>query len=156
MGTPCLSRPKEPSLSSLAGALLLLDSWCSPHSPALPNLASPTSTVDRAENVGCPGSAAKSLGDHESAPTRPCDKFCKKMTGFCRNICGSQSQRISQHHSSPKLSSFYTFSLNVTSAGAQHYRFRRHFCQWYRPTEEEHGMASVPLAPIGSKHHLIL
>ena len=103
MGTPCLSRPKEPSLSSPAAALLLLRSWCSPHSPALPSLASPTSNVDRAESVYCPGSAAKSRGDHESAPTRPCDKFCSKNDSVMLQHQWAQSQRMAQHQSFPKL-----------------------------------------------------
>ena len=76
MGTPCLSRPKGPSLSSPAGVLLLLDSWPSPHNPALPSLASPISNVGRAESVCCPRRVAKFRDDHESAQTRPCDKFC--------------------------------------------------------------------------------
>ena len=156
MGTPCLSRPKEPSLSSLAGALLLLDSWNSPHSPALPGLASPTSNVDRAESVCCPGSAAKSRGDLEGAPTHPCDKFCNKNDWVWSQHQWAQSERIAQHHSSPKLSSFCTFSWNVTVTGAHQHRFRHHLCQWCRATEEEHGKASVRLAPVGSKHHLTL
>ena len=45
---------------------------------------------------------------------------------------------------------------NVTAAEAHQQRFRHHLCQWYRPTEEEHGMASVPLAPVDSKRHRIL
>ena len=88
MGTPCLSQPKEPSLSSLAGALLLLDSGRSPHSQALPNLASPTSDVGLTESVRCPGSAAKSRGDHFSAQSRPCGKFCKKRLGFVATSVG--------------------------------------------------------------------
>ena len=60
------------------GALLLLDSWHSRHNPALPSLASPTSGAGRTESVCCPRSAAKLRGDHESAQTRPCDKFCNK------------------------------------------------------------------------------
>ena len=156
MGTPCLSRPKEPSLSSLVGALPLLGSWRSPHSQALPSLVSPTSNVGCAENVCCPGSAAKFRGDHESAQTRPCDKFCKKSDCVLSQHVWAQSQRIAQHHSFPKLSSSYTFSWNVNVAGAEQYRSRHHSCHWCRPTEEEHGIASVLLAPIGSKHHLIL
>ena len=117
MGTPCLSRPKKPSLSSIAGALLLLDSWRSPHSPAFPSLASPTSDVGRAESVCCPGSAAKLRGDNESTQTRPCDKICNKNDWILSQYLWAQSQRIAQHHSSPELSSSCTFSWNVTDAG---------------------------------------
>ena len=156
MGTPCLSRPKEPSWSFLAGALPLLDSWRSPHSQARPSLASPTATVDRAESVCCPGSAAGSRDDHALTQKRPCDKFCKENDWVLSQRLRAQSQRIAQHYSSPKLSFSWTFSLDVTSAGAHQNRFRRHLCQWYHPTEEEHGIASVLLAPIGSKHCLIL
>ena len=98
MGTLCLSRPKEPSLLSPASALLLLDSWRSPHSPALPSLASPTSDYDRAENVCCPGSAAKPRGDHESAQTRPCDKLCNKNDWVLSQHLWAQSQKIAQRH----------------------------------------------------------
>ena len=156
MGTPRLSRPKEPSLFSSSGALLLLGSWCSPHSPALPSLASPTSDVDRAESVCCLGSAAESCVGHESAQTRPCDKFCNKNDWVLLQHMRAQSQRIAQHHSSHKLSSFCTFFWNVTVSAAHLCRSCRHLCNWCRPTEEEHGMASVLLAPIGSKRHLIL
>ena len=156
MGTPCLSQPKESSLSSLAGALLLLDSWHSPHSPALPSLTSPTSNADRAESACCPGSAAQSHVDHESAPTGPCDKFCNKNDWVLLQQQWAQSQRIAQHQSSPKLSSSCTFSWNVTVAGAHQNRFRHHLCQWCRPIEEEHEKASVRLAPVDSKHHLTL
>ena len=156
MGIPCLSRPKEPSLSSLAGSLLLLGLWCSPHSPALPSLASPTSTAGREVSVCCPGIAAKSRGDHESAPTRPCYKLCSKNDWVLSQQQWAQSQKIAQQHSFPKLSSFYTFSLNVIVAGAHQHRFRDHLCQWCRPTQEEHGKASVLLAPVGSKHHRTL
>ena len=124
MGTPCLSRPKEPSLFSPAGALLLLDSWRSPHSPALHSLASPTSDVDRSESVCCPGNAAKSRGDHESAQTLPCDKFCNKNDLVLSHYLWDQLQRIAQHHSSPILSSFCMFSRKVTVAGAH----LRHSC----------------------------
>ena len=155
MGIPCLSRPKKPSLFSPAGAVLLLDSWRFPHSPALPSLASPTSDVDRAESVCCPGSAAKSRGDHESAQTRPCDKLCNKNDWVLSQDLWTQSQRIAQHHSSPRFSSFCTFSWIVIVAGAHLCRSRRHSCHWGCPAEEEHGMAPVLLAPICSKHHLI-
>ena len=156
MGTPCLSRPKEPSWSSLAGALPLLDSWRFPHSQALPSLASPTANVDRAESVCCPGSAAKSRDDHESAQKRPCDKFCSKNDWDLSQHLSAQSQRVAQRHLFPKLASFCTSSSNVTSAVAHQHHSRHHSCQWYRPTEEEHGMASVPPAPTDSEHHLIL
>ena len=156
MGSRCLSRPKEPSLSSVAGALPLLDSWRSPHSQALPSLLSPTSNVGRAESVCCPGSAAKSHGDHELALTRPYDKFCRRKDWVLSQHLWAQSQRIAQHHSFPKLSSSYTISCNVTAARAHQHRFRHHLCQWYRPTEEEHGMAFLPPAPVDSKRHLIL
>ena len=150
MGTPCLSRPKEPSLSSPAGALLLLDSWRSPHNPALPSLASPTSNADR------PESAAISRGYHESARTRPCEKFCNKNDWVLSQHQWAQSQRIAQHHSSPKLPSSCTFFWNVTAAGAHQHRFRHHLCQWCRPIEEEHVKASDRLAPVDSKHLLTL
>ena len=48
-------------------ALLKLDSWYSPHNPAILSLASPTSDVGRGEKVCCPGSTAKLSGDQESA-----------------------------------------------------------------------------------------
>ena len=156
MGTPCLARPKEPSWSSLAAALLPLDSWYSPHSQAIANLVSPTSTVGRAESVCCPGSAVKPRGDHESAQTRPCDKFCNENYWVLSQHLSAQSKRIDQHHSFPKLSSSCTFSWNVTVAGAHQHCSRHHLCQWYRTTEKEHGMASVQLVPIGPKNHLIL
>ena len=156
MGTPCLSRPKEPSLSSLAGALLLLDSWRFSFSPELPSLASPSPDAGHAESVCCPGSAAKSGDDHESAQTCPCDKLCNKNDLVLSQHLWAQSQRIAQRHSSPKLSSFCTFSWNVTVAGAHQYRSHHHLCQWSRPTEEEHEKASVLLVPVGSKHHLTL
>ena len=156
MATPCLSRPKEPSWSFLAGALPLLDSWCSPHSQALPSLVFPTSNVGRAESVCCLGSAAKSRGDHEFAPTRPCDKFCNKKDWVLSQHLWAQSQRIAQHHSFNKLASSCTFFWNVTAGEAHQHRSRHHVCQWYRPTAEEHGMASVPPAPVDSKRLLIL
>ena len=156
MGIPCLSPAKEPSLSSLAGALLLLDSWRSPRSPERPSLASPTSNAGHAESVCCPGSAARSRGDHEAAQIRPCDKFCKKNDWVLSQHLWAQSQKIAQHHSSTKLSSFCTFSSNVTVAGAHQYRSHHHLCQWWRPTEEEHEKASVVFAPVGPKHHLTL
>ena len=68
----------------------------------------------------------------------------------------AQSWRIAQHHSSPKFSSFCTFSWNVTVAEAHLCRSRCNLCHWCCPTEEEHGMTSVLLAPIFSKLHLIL
>ena len=116
MGTPCLSRSKEPSWSFLAGALPLLDSWCSPHSQGLRSLMFPTSNVGRAESVCCLGSVAKSRGDHELALTRPYDKFCSRNDWVWSQHLWAQSQRIAQHHSFPKLSSSYTTSWNVTIA----------------------------------------
>ena len=68
----------------------------------------------------------------------------------------AQSQRIAQRHSLPKLFSFSTSSWNVTCAVAHQHHSHHHLCQWYRPTEEEHGMATVPPAPVHSKPHLIL
>ena len=156
MCAPCLSRPKEPSLSSLAGALLLLDSWRSRHSPEFPSLASPNSDVGRVESLCCPGSAAKFRGDHGSAQTRPCDKICSRNEWVLLQHLWAQSQRNAQHHFFPKFSSFCTFSWNVNVAGAHLCRFRRHLCHRCRPTDEEHVMASVLHAPIDSKHHLIL
>ena len=79
------------------GALITFSRWRSPQSPALPSLAFPTSDVDRGESVCCPGSAAKSGGDQESTQTRPCNKFCKKMIEFRRNICGPS------HKQSPNI-----------------------------------------------------
>ena len=73
------------------------------------------------------------------------------MTGFCRNICGpSHKESLA-----PKLSSSFTISSNVTAAGAHQYCSGQHLCQWYRPIEEEHEMATVPPAPVNSKRHLI-
>ena len=109
MGTPFLSRPKEPSLYSSAGALLLLDSWCSPNNPAPPSLLSPTSDVGRAENSSCPGSAAKFRGDNESAQTHPCDQFRnrkdieKTKQGFCCNICGPCHKKLPNTTSLPNF-----------------------------------------------------
>ena len=133
-----------------------MDSWRSPHNPALPSLASPTSNADRAESVCCPESAASSRGDYESAPIRPCDKFCNKNDWVLSQHQWAQSQRIAQHHSSPKLFSSSTFSWNVTAAGAHQHRYRHHLCQWCRPFEEEHEKAYVRLAPVDLKHHLAL
>ena len=127
-----------------------------PHGQALPSLVFPTSNVGRAENVCCPGSAAKSRGDHESALTRPYDKFCSRNDWVWSQHLWAQSQRIAQRHSFPKLSSSYTTSGNVTAAEAHQHGFRHHLCQWYRPAEEEHEMTSVPPAPVDSKRHLIL
>ena len=156
MGAPCLSRPKEPSLSSPAGALLLLDSWHFPHNRAIPSLASPITNVGRAESVCCLGSAAKFRGDHESAQIHPCDNFCNRNGWVLSQHLWAQTRKIAQHHPSPKFSSFCTFSWNLTVAGAHLYRSRCHLCHWYRPTEEEHRMAFAPLAPTDSKDHLIL
>ena len=108
------------------------------------------------ESVCCPGSTAKSRGDHESAPTRPCGKFCNKNDWVLSHHQWAQSQRSAQHHSFPNLSSSCTFSWDVTVAGAHQHRFRHHLCQWCRPIEEEHEKASVWLAPVDSKHHLTL
>ena len=157
MGIPCLSRPKEPSLSSLAGALLLLDSWRSPqNSPALPSLASPTSDVGCSKSVCCSESAVKYRGDHESAQTRPCDKFYNKNDWVFVATSVSPVTKKRPTSLAPNFSSFCTFSWNVTVAGAQQHHSRHHSCQWYRPTEEEHGMVSVPPAPVDSEHHLPL
>ena len=156
MGSPCLSRPKEPSLSSPAGALLVVDSWHSPHNPALPSLVSPTSDVGRGDSVCCPGSAAKFRGDHESAQTRPCNNFDNRNDWVLSQHLWAQSQRTAKHHSPPRLFSSSTSSWNITVAGVQPCRSRRPLCHWYRPTEEEHEMSSTLLAPTDSKDYLIL
>ena len=116
---------------------------------------SPTANVDRAESVCCPGSAAKSRDDHESAQKRPCDNFCSKNDWALSQHLSAQSQRIAQRHSFPKLASSCTSSSNVTSAVAHQHHSRHHSCQWYRPTKQVHEMASVPPAPVDSEHHLI-
>ena len=136
MGTRCLSRPKELSLSSPAGALFLLDSSHSHLNPELPSLASPTPDVGRAENVCCPRSAAEFRGDHESARTHPCDKYDNRNDWVLSQHLWTQSQKTVQHHLPPKFSSSCTFSWNVTVAGAQQYRSHRHLCHSYRPTGE--------------------
>ena len=115
---------------------------------------SPTSDVGRAESVCCRGGVAKSRGDHELARTRPCDNFFNKNDWVLSQHLWAQSERIPQHHSFPMLASSYMFFWKVTAA--HQHRSRRHLCRWYHPTEEEHGMPSVQLAPANSKHHLIL
>ena len=111
MGTTCLSRPKEPSLSSPAGTLPLLDSWHSPRNPALPSLASPISSVGRAESVCCPGSAANFRGDHESVQTCPCDNFYNSNDWVLpNNFCGPSHKELPNTASPQTFFILYVFS----------------------------------------------
>ena len=97
---------KKPSLSSPFSALLLLDSWLSPHNPAVPSLVPTNSDVGRGENVCCPGSAAKFRGDHESAKTRPCDKLDNRNEWVLSQHLRAHSQKTAQPCSPP---SFFPF-----------------------------------------------
>ena len=107
-----------------AGALLLLDSWHSPRNPALRSPVSPISDAGCAESVCCPGSAAKFRDDHESAQTRPWDKFWNRM-GFVATSVGPVTKNC-PITLAPKLCSSCTVFWNVTVAGIHPYRSRRH------------------------------
>ena len=156
MGIPCLSQPKEPSLSSLAGTLLLLDSWRSPgisqHFPAW--CLQPQTLIARKIffALEVPQILVVTMSQHRHVLVT---NSAIKMTRFCCNIRGL-SHKESPNITRPKFSSFCTFFWNVTAAGADVNCSHWHLCKWCRPTEEEHGMASFLLAPIVSKHHLIL
>ena len=156
MSTPCLSRPKEPSLFSPVVALLLQDSWRFPQNPTLPSLASPTSNIGRVEKACSFGSVAKLYGDHESVQRRPCNKYGNINDWAQSHYLWAQSQKTDQHHWAPKPFTFYKSSWTAFFAGDHPCYFQRRFCRWCHPVDEKHGTVSAPPAPTGSKQHLIL
>ena len=93
-GTPCTSRPKVPSLSSLVVAPLLLNSWHFPHNPTLPSLASPTSDVGQGENVCSPEVSQNLVVTMSQHRDVFATNTAIEMAGFCRNICRPSQKKL--------------------------------------------------------------